>query len=135
MKVNDIVIFKKSNSKVKIVGENEKNFFINFLNDKGEVVQPTYNFKFSKDLFIPNNRLISKHISEIEAGDTSISLGTYDLEANLLSITITDDWGHKNHGTIDLPLNDAKRLKRKLEEAIKVMKINNEIMRRKNNAI
>lgn len=128
MKVNDIVIFKKSNSKAKIVGENEKNFFINFLNDKDEVVQPTYNFEFSKDLFIPNNRLISKHISEIEVGDTSISLGTYDLETNSLSIVITDDWGYENHGTIDLSLNDAKRLKRKLEEAIKVMKINDEII-------
>lgn len=128
MKVNDIVIFKKSNSKVKIIGENEKNFFINFLNDKDEVIQPIYNFEFPKDLFIPNNRLISKHTSEIEVGDTSISLGTYDLENNLLSIVITDDWGYENHGTIDLSLNDAKRLKRKLEEAIKVMKINNEII-------
>lgn len=135
MKINDIVIFKKSNSKAKIIGENEKNFFINFLNDQGEVVQPAHPFEFSKDSFIPDNRLISKHISEIEVGDTLISLGTYDLEANSLSIVITDDWGYENHGTIDLSLNDAKRLKRKLEEAIKVMKINNEIMGGKNNAI
>ena len=132
MKVNDIVILKKSNSKAKIVGENEKNFFVNFLNDKDEAVQPTYNFEFSKDSFIPNNRLISKHTSEIEVGDTSISLGTYDLESNSLSIVITDDWGYENHGTIDLSLNDAKRLKRKLEEAIKVMKINAEVMRGEN---
>lgn len=132
MKVNDIVIFKKSNAKAKIVGENEKNFFVNFLNDKDEVVQPPYNFEFSKDSFIPDNKLISKHISEIEVGDTSISLGTYDLETNSLSIVIIDDWGYENHGTIDLSLNDAKRLKRKLEEAIKVMKINNEIMRGEN---
>ena len=129
MKVNDIVIFKKSNIKAKIVGENEKNFFVKFLNDKDEVVQPHYNFEFSKDSFIPNNKLISKHISEIEVGDTSISLGTYDLESNSLSIVITDDRGYENYGTIDLSLNDAKRLKRKLEEAIKVMKINDEIMR------
>lgn len=129
MKVNDIVIFKKSNAKAKIVGENEKNFFVNFLNDKDEVVQPPYNFEFSKDSFIPDNKLISKHTSEIEVGDTSISLGTYDLETNSLSIVITDDWGYENYGTIDLSLNDAKRLKRKLEEAIKVMKINAEVMR------
>lgn len=132
MKVNDIVIFKKSNAKAKIVGENEKNFFVNFLNDKDEVVQTPYNFEFSKDSFIPDNKLISKHISEIEVGDTSISLGTYDLETNSLSIVITDDWGYENYGTIDLSLNDAKRLKRKLEETIKVMKINNEIMRGEN---
>lgn len=132
MKVSDIVIFKKSNAKAKIVGENEKNFFVNFLNDKDEVIQPPYNFEFSKDSFIPDNKLISKHISEIEVGDTSISLGTYDLESNSLSIVITDDWGYENYGTIDLSLNDAKRLKRKLEEAIKVMKINNEIIGGKN---
>lgn len=129
MKTNDIAIFKKSNSKVKIVGENEKNFFINFLNDKSEVVQPTHTFEFSKDSFILDNRLISKHVSEIETGDTSISLGTYDLESNSLSIVITDDWGYENHGTIDLSLSNAKKLKRKLEEAIKVMKINNEVMK------
>lgn len=133
MKVNDIVIFKPTNVRAKILEVKDKELVVNILNSKGDIILPPIPFTFYKDDFIPDNKLIMKYSSSIISGLDEITLNTFDLNKNSLTIEINSS--EDEYNSIDLDILKAKRLQRKLGEAIKVMEINKKAMEVKNNAI
>lgn len=126
MKKYDIVIFKPTNVRAKILEVKDKELVVNMLNNEGGIILPPIPFTFYKDDFIPDNKLIMKHSSSITSGLDEITLNTFDLNKNSLTIEINSS--ENEYSSIDLDILKAKRFRRKLGEAIKVMEINKKVM-------
>lgn len=133
MKKYDIVIFKPTNVRAKVLEVKDKELVVNILNNEGDIILPPIPFTFYKDDFIPDNKLIMNHSSSIISGLDEITLNTFDLNKNSLRIEINSS--ENEYSSIDLDILKAKRLRRKLDEAIKVMEINKKVMEENNNAI
>ncbi|WP_287786280.1 hypothetical protein [Megamonas sp.] len=133
MKKYDIVIFKPTNVRAKVLEVKDKELVVNILNNEGDIILPPIPFTFYKDDFIPDNKLIMNHSSSIISGLDEITLNTFDLNKNSLRIEINSS--EDEYSSIDLDILKAKRLRRKLDEAIKVMEINKKAMEENNNAI
>lgn len=133
MKKYDIVIFKPTNVRAKVLEVKDKELVVNILNNEGDIILPPIPFTFYKDDFIPDNKLIMNHSSSIISGLDEITLNTFDLNKNSLRIEINSS--ENEYSSIDLDILKAKRLRRKLDEAIKVMEINKKAMEENNNAI
>lgn len=126
MKKYDIVIFKPTNVRAKILEVKDEELVVNMLNSEGDIILPPIPFTFYKKDFIPDNKLIMSHSSSIISGIDEITLNTFDLDKNSLMIEINSS--ENEYSSIELDILEAKRLRRKIDEAIKVMEINKKVM-------
>lgn len=133
MKKYDIVIFKPTNVRAKVLEVKDEELVVNMLNSEGDIILPPIPFTFYKKDFILDNKLIMSHSSSIISGIDEITLNTFDLDKNSLMIEINSS--ENEYSSIELDILKTKRLRRKLDEAIKIMEINKKVMEENNNAI